>query len=98
MMKREAGEKAAKDILENIIQKTVKEKMQIDFDEWISEKNLQAEKYVDRAIDLLKEKKLTYESEGALWLKTTEFGDDKDRVLIKKDKKKLILPLIADIY
>ncbi|MEI8096767.1 MAG: arginine--tRNA ligase, partial [Candidatus Moraniibacteriota bacterium] len=39
----------------------------------------------DKAIALLKEKNLTYESEGALWLRTTDFGDDKDRVLIKKD-------------
>lgn len=85
---RKVGTKAAKDILENIIQKTAKDKMQINFDEWVSEKNLQDEKYIDRAIDLLKEKKLTYETEGALWLKTTEFGDDKDRVIIKKDQNK----------
>ena len=49
---------------------------------------IQDEKYIDRAIDLLKNKKLTYESEEAFWLKTSEFGDDKDRVLIKKDKNK----------
>jgi len=85
---REVGTKAAKDILENIIQKTAKEKMQINFDEWISEKSLQDEKYIDRAIEFLKEKKLTYESEEAFWLKTTEFGDDKDRVLIKSDGQK----------
>ena len=84
----EVGAKAANDILKNIIQKTTKEKMQIDFDEWISEKKIQDEKYIDRAIDLLKNKKLTYESEEAFWLKTSEFGDDKDRVLIKKDKNK----------
>jgi len=84
----EVGEKAAEDILQNIIQKTVKEKMQINFDNWVSEKKIQSDKYVDRVIDLLKEKKLTYESEGALWLKTTEFGDDKDRVLIKSNGQK----------
>jgi len=82
---REIGEKAAKDILENIVQKTVKEKMQINFDKWTSEKKIQDDGYVDRAIDLLKEKKLTYDSGGALWLKTTQFGDDKDRVLIKSN-------------
>jgi arginyl-tRNA synthetase len=84
----EVGRKAAKDILENSIKKTIEEKMQISFDVWMSEKEIQEKKYVDKAIDLLQEKKLTYESEGALWLKTTEFGDDKDRVLIKKDKNK----------
>jgi arginyl-tRNA synthetase len=40
---------------------------------------------VDRAITLLAERGLTYESEGALWLRTTSFGDDKDRVLRKGD-------------
>jgi arginyl-tRNA synthetase len=40
---------------------------------------------VDRAIALLAERGLTYESEGALWLRTTGFGDDKDRVLRKSD-------------
>jgi arginyl-tRNA synthetase len=40
---------------------------------------------VDRAIALLAERGLTYESEGALWLRTTTFGDDKDRVLRKSD-------------
>jgi arginyl-tRNA synthetase len=84
----EVGEKSAKDILKNIIQKTVQDKMRIKFDEWASEKKIQEDGYVERAIDLLKEKKLTYESEGALWLKTTEFGDDKDRVLIKSNGQK----------
>lgn len=82
---REAGEKAAQDILENSIKKTTAEKMQISFDVWMSEKEIQAEKYVDRAIEILKGKGLTYETEGALWLKTTQFGDDKDRVLVKSD-------------
>jgi arginyl-tRNA synthetase len=40
---------------------------------------------VNRAIELLESRGLTYESEGALWLRTTEFGDDKDRVLRKGD-------------
>ncbi len=40
---------------------------------------------VERALALLAERGLTYESEGALWLRTTDFGDDKDRVLRKRD-------------
>jgi arginyl-tRNA synthetase len=63
-------------------------KMQINFDVWMSEKSLHDKGYVDKAIAFLKDKNLTYEKEGALWLKTTEFGDDKDRVLIKKDGQK----------
>lgn len=82
---REAGEKAAEDILENIIKKTTQEKMEIAYDVWMSEKSLYDEGYVDRAIGKLKEKELTYEKDGALWLKTTNFGDDKDRVLVKSN-------------
>jgi arginyl-tRNA synthetase len=40
---------------------------------------------VDRTLELLSSRGLTYESEGALWLRTTGFGDDKDRVLRKSD-------------
>jgi arginyl-tRNA synthetase len=40
---------------------------------------------VDRALELLRSRGLTYESEGAVWLRTTSFGDDKDRVLRKGD-------------
>lgn len=82
------GEKSAKFILKEIIQKTVANKMQIKFDEWKSEKSLYDEGCVDRAIDILKNKNLTYELDGAVWLRTTDFGDDKDRVLIKTDGQK----------
>jgi arginyl-tRNA synthetase len=85
---KEIGQSAAAEIIEDIIKKTVEEKMQIHFDKWMSEKYIQDEKYVDRAIEILKNKKLTYELEGALWLKTTEFGDDKDRVLLKGNGEK----------
>lgn len=81
----EVGKKSAAEILEKIIKKTVEEKMKIDFDEWMSEQKLKDEKYDERAIQMLKDKGLTYESEGATWIKTTEFGDDKDRVLVKSD-------------
>jgi arginyl-tRNA synthetase len=84
---REVGKLAAAEVLENIIKKTAAEKMRIKFDVWMSEQKLSDEGYDKRAIEMLKEKGLTYESEGALWLKTTDFGDDKDRVLIKKDGK-----------
>jgi arginyl-tRNA synthetase len=82
------GEKSAKIVIEEIIKKTVTEKMQISVDIWKSEKSLYDDGSVDRAIALLKEKQLVFEKDGALWLKTTEFGDDKDRVLIKTDGQK----------
>lgn len=84
----EVGQLAAREILEDIIKKTVEEKMQIHFDIWMSEKYIQDENYVDRAIEIFKSKKIAYELDGALWLKTTDFGDDKDRVLLKSDGQK----------
>ena len=81
------GKIAAKEILENMIQKTALEKMKIIFDVWTSEQQLNDDGFDQRAIRMLKEKGLTFEFEGAVWLKTTQFGDDKDRVLIKKDGK-----------
>ncbi|HOW60835.1 MAG TPA: arginine--tRNA ligase [Candidatus Moranbacteria bacterium] len=87
---REAGEKAADQILKKI-KKTTSEKMHISFDIWMNEKEIQEKKYIERAIELLKDKNLTYESEGAVWLKTTEFGDEKDRVLIKSNGQKAYL-------
>lgn len=85
---KEIGEKSAEYIVENIIKKTVKEKMNIEFDVWKREKELYENKNVEKAINKLKEKGITFEKDGALWLKSTEFGDDKDRVLIKSDGNK----------
>lgn len=65
------------------------EKMKIKFDKIIREKeDLIDGGYIDRAIEMLKDKKFTFEKDDALWLKTTKFGDDKDRVLIKTDGQK----------
>lgn len=85
---RTAGEKAAKIILEEMIQPITKDVMRVRFDVWTSEKKIVEDGYVDKAIDILEKKELTFEEEGALWLKTTQFGDDKDRVLVKKDGAK----------
>jgi arginyl-tRNA synthetase len=57
----------------------------VRFDIMTSEQAVYDAGQVDRALALLAERGLTYESEGALWLRTTEFGDDKDRVLRKGD-------------
>ena len=83
---REVGERSAAYLLENDIKKTVPEEMRIAFDSWISEKKDIVETgLVDRAIASFKEKGIAYESEGAFWLRTTDYGDDKDRVLVKQD-------------
>ncbi len=52
-------------------------------DTWFSEQSLFDDDKVQSAISHLKEKGYLYESEGALWFKTTEFGDDKDRVVVR---------------
>ena len=55
------------------------------FDEWFSERTLVKNHFMDRAIDRLREHGHTYEQEGNLWFRSTKFGDDKDRVLIRKN-------------
>ncbi|MBI1866149.1 MAG: arginine--tRNA ligase, partial [Candidatus Staskawiczbacteria bacterium] len=60
-------------------------KMGIKFDFWFSEKSLYKNKEVDKVIEELSKKGFTYKSEGALWFKSRDLGDDKDRVLIRED-------------
>lgn len=72
-----------KEMLEEI--KRDLEDFGVNFDVWFSEKSLYQTKYVEKTLNFLKEKGLLYEKEGAIWFKTTEYGDDKDRVVIKSD-------------
>lgn len=68
----------------------------IDFDVWYSETSLYEDNSVNNVLNTLKEKGYTYESEDAIWLKTSMFGDEKDRVLVKSDKNNTyLLPDIA---
>ncbi|HLB57734.1 MAG TPA: arginine--tRNA ligase, partial [Gammaproteobacteria bacterium] len=53
----------------------------VHFEEWVSEYYFTQSDVVDRHIEILKKKNLVYKREGALWLRSTDFGDDKDRVL-----------------
>lgn len=57
----------------------------VEFDVWTSEQAIRDAGKVDAAVAKLKALGKTYEKENALWFKTTEYGDDKDRVLIKSD-------------
>lgn len=56
-----------------------------DFDVYFHEQSLHESGKVAEAIDKLRERGVIEEREGALWLRTTDFGDDKDRVIIKSD-------------
>lgn len=57
----------------------------VEFDIWYSEKHLYEHGKVEQALEFLSSKGLFYEKDGALWLKTTLYGDDKDRVIKKSD-------------
>jgi arginyl-tRNA synthetase len=55
------------------------------FDTWFSERSLYENDFFNHSLDKLKKQGHVYEQEGAIWLRTTDFGDDKDRVMIKSD-------------
>ncbi|MFH1643554.1 MAG: arginine--tRNA ligase [bacterium] len=57
----------------------------IKFDNWFSEKSLHEDGSIKKVLDELLDKNLAYEKDGALWFRSTDFGDEKDRVLRKKD-------------
>ena len=83
----EIGNWAAHLIISTYIKPTCK-KLGITFNNWFSEESMHQEKKVDEIIEMIKEKGLAYEKDGAVWYRSTEFGDDKDRVLVKSDGKK----------
>jgi len=60
-------------------------RLAISFDHYFSESSLYESGQIDSALRTLKARGVTYEREGALWFRTSDFGDDKDRVLIKND-------------
>ena len=57
----------------------------VAFDIWSSESDLYASGLIDKTLESLRDKGELYEEEGALWIKTSAFGDDKDRVIRKSD-------------
>ncbi len=72
---------AAKDILTGI--KKDLNSFDVIFDNWFSEQSLFDSGMVEKTIKKFKEQKIIYEKDGALWFKTTDFGDEKDRVVIR---------------
>ncbi|NBN91959.1 MAG: arginine--tRNA ligase [Actinobacteria bacterium] len=64
-------------------QKEVLDNFGTRFDIWFSERSLHSGDGIDTALATLKSQGHTYEDDGAIWLRTTDFGDDKDRVLVK---------------
>ncbi len=78
------GERAAKDFL-RFIKTAVQKKARIKFDRFTSEKQIHTTGLVKKVLTLFKKKNFVFEEDGATWLKTTAFGDDKDRVIITKE-------------
>ncbi|MBM3254214.1 MAG: arginine--tRNA ligase [Candidatus Omnitrophica bacterium] len=71
-----------------LILKWIKEdlkKFGIRFDSWFSQKHLSKSNKIKEALKVLRKNGFIYEKDGAVWFKSTAFGDDKDRVIIKSD-------------
>ncbi len=72
------------------------ERLGIAFDVWFSERSMVGNGAIDAALADLRQHGVVYEADGAVWLRSTDFGDDKDRVLVKSDgDATYLLPDIA---
>jgi arginyl-tRNA synthetase len=78
-----AGRFAAERILENI--RTTLSRIGIRFDEWYSQASIEESGQVEETIGILRERGFVFEQDGAVWLRTTDFGDSRDRVLLRSD-------------
>lgn len=58
------------------------------FDRWFSEQSLTDDNLIDDALAVLKKRQMLYEKDGATWFRATDFGDEKDRVVIRDNGKK----------
>ena len=63
-------------------------RFRVEFDVWFSEREMHERGEVDAALETLREQGHVYEQDGAVWLRTSDFGDDKDRVLIRRNGEK----------
>jgi len=71
-------------------------RMGVEFDTWFSERSMVASGAIEATLEELRQRGVVYEADGAVWLRTTEYGDDKDRVLVKSDgEPTYVLPDIA---
>ncbi len=77
-------------------QRDVLGRMNVHFDVWFSERAMVDTGAIDVTLADLRERGVAYDEDGAVWLRSTEFGDDKDRVLVKSDGEyTYLLPDIA---
>lgn len=83
---KEAIEKITKDSLAKLIKESknlIVDNLKVKFDVWFSEQAMYEQNLQIEVLKILNQKKLTFEKDGSIWFKTTRFGDDKDRVLVK---------------
>jgi arginyl-tRNA synthetase len=73
-------------------------RFRVEFDVWFSEDSMYASGEVDAAIDRLRAQGHVYDADGAVWLRTTDFGDDKDRVLVRSNGEKTYFASDAAYY
>lgn len=74
------------------------ERFRVRFDVWFSERTLHEGGAVEHALDELRGHGHVYEADGAVWLRTTDFGDDRDRVLIRSNGEKTYFAADAAYY
>ncbi len=74
------------------------ERFGVHFDVWFSEKTLHDSGAVERALDTLRAQGHVFEADGAVWLRTTDFGDDRDRVLVRSNGEKTYFAADAAYY
>ena len=61
------------------------ERLGVHFDVWTTEASLHADRWVEQAVERLRERGHVYEQDGAVWFRSTAFGDDKDRVIYRSN-------------
>ena len=72
------------------------DRMGVRYDTWFSERSMVASGAIEATLDDLRAHGVVFEADGAVWLRTTDFGDDKDRVIVKSDgEPTYVLPDIA---
>jgi arginyl-tRNA synthetase len=57
----------------------------VQFDRWYSERSLSDENRIEEALSLLRERRMLYEKDGATWFRATDYGDEKDRVVVREN-------------
>ena len=57
----------------------------VTFDNWYSEESLTTDRRIDAALAVLEERRMLYEKDGATWFRSTDYGDEKDRVVVRAD-------------